>query len=558
MIICCSFSSFSRRSLLDAAGLGLLAALTGASAEARPALQVKTLDALRKAEPAYGIVLLTAPGRGGLFRWTEGDFQAQVTKDALEGYYVASGKAGPSSGAWVRQGGLLTPEMFGAQATDADHSGALQALFDHIYPGIHVELSGQYSLSRGITIARKSDFTVGGGGALTMKAGAPVEYGYGLLSFVECRGFSLQNITLDGNRATRVPREAPAHSVIFQSCRNFACYGVHSLNAVCDGYFLFSATPEKIDTHCTDFSFVECVADNCFRQGCSIIHGKNGIFRGGSFTRSNGTAPEAGIDLECDLGDPEASIKNVVFDGVVFSENRGFGLLVSAISRPRDIVATDCTFSHNGAGAISWGATQGRIVRAKIDGFGPSAQRGAIDVPVGDGWLGGQGTMIEYPDFSGITTTRADTPLVYVHSLAYGPVNVIGLRANICGPIAGFGRSGCTITKSYARPSLTNSDGAISISGRDCIVAGNDIENFFGSAIVSTGSGTVIRGNILAAPRHNDRTGVVRVLGEGALIENNVISGHSAATAICVQAPPRRVAGNRITGFARKLATEVD
>ncbi|MFW1582097.1 hypothetical protein ACEV7R_24010, partial [Vibrio parahaemolyticus] len=69
---------------------------------------------------------------------------------------------------------------------------------------------------------------------------------------------------------------------------------------------------------------------------CSVIQGHAGVFRGGAFSNTNGTAPAAGIDLESDAGAPNGSISDIMVDRVRFIGNQGFGLLVSTVSRPRD------------------------------------------------------------------------------------------------------------------------------------------------------------------------------------------------------------------------------
>ncbi|AIT08374.1 hypothetical protein MC45_17680 (plasmid) [Sphingomonas taxi] len=528
-------------------------AATACSAAGK-AVDVPDLAGLRTADPRSGLIRLSEVGRAGLFRWQAGDYRTAIASDPLGGRYIAARSTSASLGAWVRQGNLLTPEMFGATPIQQDHSKQLCALFDQIGPGIRIELNGRYILARGITIARKSNFRITGTGSIVMRSGTPVTYDHGMLFFVECSDFELATLTCDANRVARIPREVPAHSLTFQSCRRFRCIGVRSVNAVCDGFILFSATPERFDTHCRDFQFIDCVADNCFRQGCSVIQGHAGVFRGGAFSNTNGTAPAAGIDLESDAGAPNGSISDIMVDRVRFIGNQGFGLLVSTVSRPRDIVATDCVFDDNRRGAISWGSARGHIIRPRISGFGPDAERGAIDIPAGDGWRTDEPIKIETPKFTRVTTPRADTPLIYVHAAAYAPAVITQMTADACGGIAGLNRDGSHLSAAVVLASLGRVDGAISVSGRACTVADNRVDRFFGSAIIVTGSDATVEANTLTEPRFNDINGTIRILASGAKVVNNIIKAKQAMVGIRVAGPIRLLGGNRITGFGRSVA----
>jgi hypothetical protein len=344
----------------------------------------------------------------------------------------------------------------------------------------------------------------------------------------------------------------PAHTVNFQSCQHFQCTGVRSVNAVCDGFILFSATPGRAETRCRHFRFLDCVADNCYRQGCSVIEGHDGLFSGGAYTNTNGTAPAAGIDLESDVTAPAGAISAIVLRQVRFAGNRGYGLLVSTVARPSDIVVEDCMFEENRAGAISWGALSGRIARVVISGFTSTATRGAIDVPTGDGARVAGVMRIEAPRFTRVTTMRPEHPLVYVHAAAFAPIAVIGLQADACAGIAGLNRDGSSLEDAVVSASLGAVDGAISVSGHGCTVARNRVERFFGSVLIATGRDVVVRANILTTPRFNDRNGVVRILGTGATVVNNLIEGWGDV-ALKLAQPARAVRENRIAGFAHAI-----
>lgn len=546
----------SRRVMLKGATMSLLAQPAfGGAANAGIAPIPTSLASLKAADPRIGRVYLDAAGRTGWFRWQMGDRRQAVDGDPFEGVTVASTQMPASSGAWIREGSVLTPEMFGALPEQDDHSAILSATFDQIRQGTEIVLAGDYRISQAIERAGASHFRIGGGGRISMIGQAPVRYGFGILYFSDCSDFLVSSLTLDANRQMRSAAEAPAHTVTLQSCRRFEFVSVTALNAVCDGFMLFSARPENADTHCSDFAFTDCVAENSFRQGCTVTEGHRGVFRRGRYAGSRGTLPAAGIDLESDEGAPHAAISDITFDGVTFADNDGFGLLVAGVARPQDIIVKDCRFVSNRRGAISWGASGGSIIRPAIEGFVALAERGAIDIPAGDGWRGGGTTTITSPVFTDVSTTRSQNPLIYVHAAAYGPVHIDGLMARRCAAIVSLHRDGSRFVRSTVTAALGSVDGAIGIAGDGCRVERNEIHSFFGSAMVVTGNGAVIRDNVLTGPRYNDGNGAIRVLADHAVIESNTLEATRGRTAIRITGTKSQVRGNRIRGFSQTISS---
>jgi hypothetical protein len=80
----------------------------------------------------------------------------------------------------------------------------------------------------------------------------------------------------------------------------------------------------------SDQAIIDCVADDNRRQGMSITKAIRPRVIGGSYINTGltaNTAPSAGIDVEPNAGN---QVVDCVIDGVVFSGNKGAGLLVSA------------------------------------------------------------------------------------------------------------------------------------------------------------------------------------------------------------------------------------
>ncbi len=112
--------------------------------------------------------------RLGVFKWTTGDFSAQVAADTQEAIYIKSDAVAASSGAWVRQfhGGVY-PEWFGASSLNADNKTALQAAFNlAALIGKPLKIVGKtYYASGPLLIRNKLTVKGSNGGTLAAKVG---------------------------------------------------------------------------------------------------------------------------------------------------------------------------------------------------------------------------------------------------------------------------------------------------------------------------------------------------------------------------------------------------
>jgi hypothetical protein len=440
----------------------------------------------------------------------------------------------------------LRPEQFGAGNGD-DDTAALRAFLDRLADGTTGVLAGTYQISSELRLRGKRKFTLRGPGTITMKPGVPSRWGFGGLRLTDCSDFVLSGFTIDGNRSRREPRELPAHNFIFESCHRFRCEGLQSLNGVVDGFLFYTESPARLQTHCSDFAMMECVAENNWRQGCSVVHGRRGQFIGGRYGGTNGTAPMAGIDLEADQGSPLHSVEDILLSNVRFEANQGYGLLVSSVSTPRAVRVIDCTFVDNKLGAISWGAETGEITRPTIEGFGPWAFRGAIDIPVGPGG----NLAIVSPIFRRTTADGEGQPLIYIHEGSAGNVTVQRLSANGCAAIAAFWAPRCSLTDSEIVSRRANFSGAILIFGDGCVVARNTISEFYGAVIYADAQDVTVSANRLSNPRQNDETGCINARGRVVVIDN-VVTASGGITAIATQGAAT-ARGNRISGFRTQV-----
>jgi hypothetical protein len=206
-----------------------------------------------------------------------------------------------------------------------------------------------------------------------MAGGAPVAWRYYVLHFARCADFTVRDLTLDGHREHRAPREVDAHNVMLVSSRRFAFLGVRSINAVTDGYYVSASDRADPGTYASDGAFVNCSADLGYRQGMSIINARRIKILGGSFSRTNGTPPQAGLDVEANPGSALPGNSNIIVFGVTFSGNAGRGIsLGPETERPEDVTIRHCRFTENAGGGILSTGTRVSILDNLFEDFNAS------------------------------------------------------------------------------------------------------------------------------------------------------------------------------------------
>lgn len=463
---------------------------------------------------------------------------------ALVEYHVAgAGYAARTVQAKLREL-WVTPEDFriGAE-TDTQAMTKWAAALGN---GVCGRIDNDYTITAAMQFTGLSDFTIAGNGSVTIASGTSVAYGYQAFLFSGCTRFTLEDIVFDGNRSGRTPAEVDAHTVTFYSCNFYVVRNVTSKNAVCDGFMLESATPATKSTHNHDFLFENCTATNCYRQGMTIAEGYNGLIFGGAYNASTGTAPQSGIDLESDAGASTNAIENITIQKVRFEGNVGFGLTVSGSKDPRNIDVIDCDFIDNTAGAVSWGASSGALVRPFISGCTNSMTRGAIDVPSTTTC----GNLdIDTPVFRRLTYTGT-LSAIYVHASGAGNVTVKNPDVDTCGIFAGMAAAKCSIKGGNIR--ATTVAGAVQMGGADAVVEGMTIEAFTSGAIYTTAANAVIRNNKCLNPASNDATyGVIRVDGATGRVEGNDIRQTASAAGYGIRSTValKTLIGNDVFNF---------
>ena len=456
------------------------------------------------------------------------------------------------SGAWVRLGHEhIRPEWFGSGRRGVDDAFALQAAFDQIgRGGRRVFLSGQYVISRRVEIVGKKDFEVFGDGSIVAASSMPVRSDFQCLLVSDCQDFSIAGITVDGNRRRRTPAETAAHAMELRSCRKYVLQRLTLIDSVTDCLYIATASNEvgDISRHNQGAHLVDCRFENGFRQGVSIIQGRDIRFTRCRFAGTNGTPPAAGCDLESNERDVEGAIRNIIFEDCIFENSAGYGLLVGSARKPNSIDVRNCRFVNNRKGAVSWNGDRGRLIDCSFEGFdGAIAERGLIDI--GASPKAG-GLSVVRPAFSSLRNQDPGHPLLYVHRLSKGQVRMDGARSVSASHIVNFRADDCQISGgqfiatdasafafSGARGSMTETEiqaegyPCVRVSGDDCHIEGCELigglPSVDGPLIQWNGKGGGIRDTTFVA---SGRAGAAVKFGRGARasMSGNSVAGFAA------------------------------
>ena len=386
----------------------------------------------------------------------------------------------------ITSGPIVSVSQFGAVGDGkTNDTAAIQSALNYIKANggtLNFEAGRTYIVSKNLTITGADDFKIdGNGAAIKMANGAPVQSGYSILRITTCDNFAVTELTLDGNRANRSPAEVPAHNVIIKDSQDFSFSQVNSINAVNDGFYLAALDKTDRSTYTENGLFLNCRADNGFRQGMSIINGENIQVIGGAYTNTHGTAPAAGIDIEANDGTAVPGNHNILIRGVTFSGNDGYGVQLSAKGLPTNITIEGSHFANNDRGGVWLNSAQTLIKGNLFEDFSQSDQ--AVI------YLGGQNTngnnVITGNSFNNIST--AD-PVVYAHRYA-GQGNQVydNKYYDIDGPFFKSGSSGTTawnneLTTSATDPTTSWDSGSVinGTSGDDQLVATDKTETING------------------------------------------------------------------------------
>lgn len=210
-----------------------------------------------------------------------------------------------------------------------DSTAALQAALDSGARAIRIPFMGEPWIARPLHLRSNQEVTFEPGALLLAKRGAFLGKSDSLLS-----ADGLSNLTLRGYGATlrmwKRDYEHPPYAkaewrmgVAIRGCKNVLIEGLRVESTGGDGFYV-DAGGERLWSE--NVLIRNCVADDNYRQGISVISAVNLLVENCIFSNTGDTAPEAGIDLEPDSSNQR--LINCVIRNCRFENNRGHQMLV--------------------------------------------------------------------------------------------------------------------------------------------------------------------------------------------------------------------------------------
>ena len=254
-------------------------------------------------------------------------------------------------------------------------------------------------VSAGLTWFSNNDnrTILGKGSTIKARDGMPVARGFQMLRITSADNSTIDDLDFDANRTNRSPAEVGAHTIEIRGSRGLTLRKVDVRNGVTDGFYISASDPLNLDSFPRDLSFVDCTADNNFRQGMSIIFGRNIAVKGtcdGSvngtcscrFTNTNGTPPQAGIDLEPNIsatGTP--GLDGTLIEGCLFADNKGYGIKVTNTHQGvNGTIIRNNTLRANDGGAFEFSGRNSVVTNNRI-GTHPLVRFATAYFAAGDG-----------------------------------------------------------------------------------------------------------------------------------------------------------------------------
>lgn len=279
----------------------------------------------------------------------------------------------------------------------------------------------------GLKFNGKSNFVVEGYGAtIKVKNSAPVTTNHEVMFFINCQNGAINGLTIDGNRANRtITMQTASHCLsITDYCSNIVVNDVVCKNSTSDGLYVSTTVLGTQASYPTDIVLNNCIADNAYRNGLSVIGSLRLTVNGGQYKNTNGTLPKCGIDIEPDAGYTFGNRFTVV-DGARLFNNDGYGLALGGpIGLNQNILITNVTGENNDLGFLNIASCENPSIRNVIAYDHPTADRGIIDV----------GTQITNPiidgaDFIDISASNVNNVCIYLHGSITGVPTVKNINA---------------------------------------------------------------------------------------------------------------------------------
>ncbi len=234
----------------------------------------------------------------------------------------------------------------------ANDTNAIQAAVNQMAGtgGTVLVPDGVYMINALVGVQLKSSMTFRLSPGATLRALPNGSDSYRVLAIRSASNVNVVGGTIEGERAAHTGTTGEAgHCLALSGSQNIVVEGVTAKNCWGDGFYLGGPSNSKV-------SFCRVVADNNRRQGMSVTSA-DGLYVGFSvFKNTAGTLPEAGLDIEPNLGE---TVTNALVTDNLFDNNAGGGIRIGPAGRDAattfvtKTVIQNNTITNNGLGSLS-------------------------------------------------------------------------------------------------------------------------------------------------------------------------------------------------------------
>lgn len=157
------------------------------------------------------------------------------------------------------------------------------------------------------------------------------------------------------------------HGISLRACQNVLIENLTIRETGGDGIYL--GLMNKTDA-CKDVTIRNIVSDSNHRQGLSVIAGQNILIEDSVFCNTQGTKPEAGLDIE--PSQDGHNVENIIVRRCLSENNVGAGFIVylrdltKEKSQPVSILFDRCKVSNNNGPAFTVGAVTSRAPGGEV------------------------------------------------------------------------------------------------------------------------------------------------------------------------------------------------
>lgn len=417
----------------------------------------------------------------------------------------------------------IFPEWFNAKGDNStDDTTALQRTADAMFTGAHLIFAGgTYIHGAEPLFSSKTNFVIDGNGSILKNADSTsVLTGFGGMRLNACSNFVIRNLILDGNRANRTT--GAINTTMGITIRGGVDWTIEDCickNSVADGIYLIATTASDTATFCKHGTIRNVDCDNNFRNGMSMIEAWHIKVEGGTYRNTNGSGPEAGIDIEPNPGSAVPGCKDISVKGASFLDNTGHG--VNATTQSRSIRIEGNYFEGCDKSGVQVGDVDDYVVIGNQFYLFTAATRGTIDITSAAKDVVVSGNQMDNID-TGFTA-------IFSQTAAENVVISDNVLRNIS---AAAGGTQPAITADTPRIKIvgniidTAGERGISATGADSIVESNTLKDVIGTNIIVSGNRAKVIGNVsLDADMTGDKAnGILRATaGADAQFRGNTI-----------------------------------